>query len=65
MAKVIEVTAYVCPLCETLYEDESEAIDCCGVDDKIAYQCSKCRRLWDEKEDGEKCCKEEDSNGEV
>ena len=54
------VMAFKCPQCDDLYEEELDAIYCCGcgLDTQNAWRCGKCHELHETKKEAQDCCRE-------
>lgn len=58
--KARKVKWWKCPECETLHEEEQEAIDCCPrdeVEQVEAYQCGECEEVYEDRDEAGECCK--------
>lgn len=38
-----------CGHCGSIYENKTEATECCGGMEELSYQCSKCHTLYNKK----------------
>lgn len=50
-------TAYKCTECDTLWETQDEAQDCCPPEQIEAYKCGECEELYEDRDDAIDCCK--------
>jgi hypothetical protein len=59
MAKTEEIDAYICDACGNLYDNDSDADDCCPNTSSsvTAYKCCGCDELHENESDAKQCCK--------
>jgi len=58
--KAKRVKGFKCLICDSLYEDYSEAQNCCDSDkqeETEAWKCSECEEVYEDKEEAKECCK--------
>ena len=58
--KVEKITAYRCSICDEIYEDPDEAINCCSWDkheEVEAFRCGECDAIYEDREEAKECCK--------
>lgn len=57
--KVIKAIRYECPLCNSLYDNEDDARECCSIDIEAleGFECGECGKFYEDKDDAKKCCK--------
>lgn len=50
------LSGYCCERCDTFWESELEASDCCPTEVFDAYQCTECGEVWDNWTEARYCC---------